>query len=160
MGTEFKDVATHAFDLMTDSVRAGFETGRKAQEAWFEAWNGHAAADKGRDGMFAGVDRFAKAWAPFMAQNMQTAVECLEANCRAGLDVTRAACEVAGSADQSDFVQKSRRMWDAGFDAGRRQFEAFGQAAKSSADNWAALCNPTNGDAKSKPAAKTTKRHS
>jgi len=152
------DGMKQAFDTMADGFRSGFDAGRKAQEALFEAWGDAMKAPTGLDTMFTRPEQFFKGWLPFFAKNTRTMVDCMDANFRAGMDVFRTACDASMKVEDADFYKKSRSVWDATFDAARVNFDTVGKAGKAAMENWTNLCQTTcqeQGMGKSMPKAQS-----
>lgn len=134
MVSEMKDSTARVFDRMSDGFRTAFEVGRKSQDAWFktmsDAW-GRMPGDN---------QRMVGEWAPFVGKQMETAAQAYDASLRSGLDVFRAAVDIAVRPGDGDPYEATRNFWDTAFGAARTNFDVLGQAGARAMEDCANFC--------------------
>lgn len=130
MVTETKESMKHTMDAMANGVEAGFEAGRKAQKAWFDAFNnfyGMAGWEK-----VMGQEGFAKEFVPMVAKHSEAMVDCFESAFKSNFK----AVSTAFDGDTNDVFGSTRSFWDNSFDAARTNFEQFSKSGRVAFDDW------------------------
>jgi len=143
---ETKETMGKVFDSWTEGFRAAMDASRRTQETWFKAFSETTKNPFGFEGFFASSEKMAKEFAPFVGRSLDTFANTCDSSVRAGLDVFRAATEVTMRPEDGDFYKKSRRVWDAAFDAVRTNVDAVGKAASRGMENCTAFYQNICGD--------------
>ena len=125
MVAESKETFTRMFESMNEGFRAAWDAGRRTQETFFKSATESAKFTTGFEPFFACSERFAREFVPFVGRTVETVAQTFDNGIRANVDVFKAACECAVKPEEGDFYKKSRRVFDAAFDAARTNFDAF-----------------------------------
>jgi len=142
MVAETRENMTRAFDCVADSVKSAFETGRRAQEAWFKAIgsaSGHRPGDS--EQFFGQGERFVREWTPFVGKNIETLAQSFDTTLRSGLDAFKAACDATTTPADANAYDASRQVWDAAFGAARASFDALSKAGAKTMENCSVFCD-------------------
>ena len=160
MVAETKETMNRMFDSMSDTFRAAFDAGQRAQETFFrstrDAWPQPVNVDR----MFNGGERVVRDWVPFVEKNVDTVAKTVDANFRAGMDMFKTACDVATRADDTELYRKTRQYWDTAFEAMRANFDVFTRMTSRTFENYAGLCEcfrPAMAEPTAKSSAKPAK---
>ena len=144
------DTMTQMYDTMADTARATVEAGRKVQESWVDAVQGGCREGVTPDSMFAQTDKMTRSFFPMMGRAMHTANEAMNTAFQSNMDLMRVASDWTTKAADTDLQERTRSLWDAGFNAARTNIEAFNRAARHNMENWTAFIQSTgmtgNGD--------------
>lgn len=142
MVAETRESMTRAFDCVADSVKTAFDSGRRAQEAWFKAVGGMCCQrPSDADRFFGHNERLFREWTPFVGKNMETLAQTCDTTLRSGLDAFRVACDAAMTPADGNAYDASRQVWDAAFGAARVSFDALGKAGTRTMENCSAFCD-------------------
>jgi hypothetical protein len=122
-------------------MKGAFETGRRAQEAWFKALGGMSQRPGDADRFFGHGERFFRELTPFVGKNMEALAHTCDTTLRSSLDAFRVACDAALTPAEGDAYDASRQVWDAAFGAARASFDAFGKAGAKTMENCSVFCD-------------------
>ena len=148
------------FDSMSDTFRAAFDAGQRAQETWFKTTREMSQQPVNLDRMFNNGERVMRDWVPFVEKNVDNVAKTVDANFRAGLDMFKTACDVASRGDDNELYRKTRQFWDTAFETMRANMDLFTRMTSRSFENYAAFCEcfrPAMHEPTTKPTAKTGK---
>jgi hypothetical protein len=100
------------FDSMSDTFRAAFDAGQRAQDTFFKSTRDFCPQAVNFDRVFNNGERVMRDWVPFVEKNVDSFAKNVDANFRAGMDMFKTAVDVATKADDADLYRKTRQLWD------------------------------------------------
>ena len=140
MVAETKETMNRMFDSMSDTFRAAFDAGQRAQETWFKTTRDMYHQPVNFDRVFNNGERVMRDWVPFVEKNVDSFAKSVDANFRAGVDMFKTACDVATKADDTDLYRKTRQIWDTAFETFRANLDAYTKMTSRAFENYAAFC--------------------
>jgi len=145
MATDTKNCVMETMDVMTKGFQNSLESGRKAQQAWFDALNGFKVEQPAFGRFFSNPDQFAGEFMPVWRNNAKSMFDCLDTNMKATFAFMRTACDAVVDAGEKDFAQASKRVCDDAFETTNANFETFHKATRNAFDQWTSFCKCQEG---------------
>lgn len=160
MVTEMKDYTGKWFEVMADGFKTMMETSRATQESMFKAAGGWVPENMEQfpvEDMRQRGEKMVKTWQPMMKRNLDTTMALVDSNYKSGIDLAKASFDAMHDLNRENVEDRTRRVWDASFNAIRTNFNAISNASKTASETFMDFCHSATPKAEPKPADKASK---